>query len=682
MMRGVDPEKSQRMWRSLAEFDDTPATLAALKREFPPDAIAEPDELKRRTFLKLMAASLALAGCTRQPIQQMVPYVKQPEEVVLGEPLYFATAMPLGGFGTGILVKSREGRPIKADGNPLHPASGNGSSIWIQACLLDLYNPERAKSIRHFDQPSTYATFAGELNEYLRQQKAKKGAGLRILTQTVTSPTLSAQLGAILENFPEARWVQWEPFNWDNPLEGARLAFGEPWVTHYDMAKADVIACFESDFLYTHPQRLHYTRDFTNGRRVVAGGDRMNRLYVVESSPTVTGSMADNRLPLAPSKVERALYFVAKELGLELNGTDESLTDENRKWLAAMVFDLEAHRGNSVVLVGEGMPARLHALEQKINDRLKNFGETVTHTAPALARPENQLKGLAALRDEMASGACDLLLVIGGNPAFDAPADFDFAGALKNVKHAIHLSPESNETSRLCDWHLPEAHFLEAWSDIRSFDGTTTIMQPLIAPLFGGISEHELLDTVLHLQPVRGSYDIVREFWRGQKLWDDFEMGWRKAVHDGLIGGSALPKKKLELKAPSQDLSESSRESNDLELTFRPDPNLWDGRFASNPWLKETPKPLSKITWDNAAMIGPALAHRENLKDGDIVELQIGKRSVEAAVFLQPGQAHNTVTLHLGSGGAEQRHGFNFYPLRESGSPAYSTGLRLRKTGR
>lgn len=647
-------------------------------------AIAPPEEVNRRGFLKIMAAAIAAAGldgCTRQPIEGIVPYVRQPEEIVPGEALYFASAMPLSGFGSGILVKSREGRPIKVDGNPLHPASLGGSTVWEQACLLDLYSAERSKITSYFGKPGSYETFLESLATITREQKGKRGAGLRLLTGSVTSPTLAAQIHELLENFPEARWHQWEPMNWDNSLEGARLAFGEPIAAHYNLEKAEAIVSFESDFLHTHPDRLRHIRGFTDARRVVAGGTGMNRLYLIESSPSVTGSMADNRLVLSRAEVSAAMRYLGSQVGIRSEASRE-LSEAARKYLSVVARELEAHRGASVVMAGEGLEPSAHALEQRINFQLGNLGKTVLHRKPAQAEPVNHLESLGQLSEDMESGSVELLLILGGNPVFDAPADFELARRLQKVKHVVHLAPRDNETSRLCEWHLPQIHFLEGWSDCRSFDGTVTIMQPLTAPLFNGISDHQLLGALLELQPMRSDYQIVREFWRGKKLWSDFEPGWRTAVHDGLISGSALPAKTPRF---TDDLAESIAPSRavqeTLEVSFRPDPHLWDGRFANNPWLQETPKPLTKLVWDNAILVSPALAQRQALQSGDMVELRIGNSAVDAPVFIMPGQAENTLTLHLG-GGSERAGGFNFYPLRTSRSLWHAPGATIRKVGR
>ncbi len=686
----LEAAHGRQYWRSLEEVCPTPEVREMLAREFPPDAAAGPEPVDRRSFLKLMTASLAVAGlngCTRPPLRDIVPYVEQPEAIVPGQPLFFATALPFSGFGAGMMVKSREGRPIKADGNPRHPASLGGSNIWIQACLLDLYDPDRAKEVTHFGQPSSWGLFLSALNDALQQQQQKQGAGLRFLTETVTSPTLGSQLQELLKKFPQAQWHQYEPINRDHVLEGARLAFGQYVSPQYDFAKASVICSIDSDFLYTHPERLRYARQFTDGRRVVIRGKQMNRLYAMESTPSVTGSMADNRLPLPDSEMDGAVRWLAHELGIEAGPPAQPPAEAHRKWISAMARDLKAHPGECLVTVGAYQPPPLHALEHRINDALGNVGRTVFYTTPAEVAPVNQVESLCRLVEDMRQGKVELLVILGGNPVFDAPVDVAFLDHLKRVKHAVHLSLNHNETSQFCEWHIPQTHFLESWSDLRAYDGTVTIQQPLIAPLFNGISPHELLGAMLHLQPLRRSYEFVRDYWRGQRRWEDFEKGWRQAVHDGVVAGTSLPPKpvslqKVELPAPASPAPPSPTPA--LEIAFRPDPNLWDGRFANNPWLQELPKPFTKLTWDNAVLISPRLAEGEKLSPGDLVEVQFQGRSVQAPVWILPGQAERTVTLHLGYGRTRVGRvgvgrGFNFYRLRTANTLWHGAGGVLRK---
>lgn len=675
-------EEGRLYWRSLEDLLLSPDARRELAREFPPGASEWPAQLDRRSFLGLMAASLALAGvtgCTRQPLENILPYVRQPEELVLGEPLFFATAMPLSGFGAGMLVKSREGRPIKADGNPDHPASLGGSSIWLQTCLLDLYDPDRARAVTKQGQPASWAAFQGALHQALLAQQKKKGAGLRILTQTITSPTLGAQLSSIQKAFPQSRWHQYEPVNRDYAMEGAQMAFGERLAAHYDFRAARRILSIDSDFLYTHPERLRYARHFSDQRRVVVRGPEMNRLYVVEPSLTVTGANADHRLALSSRQLEAAAFHLARELGLEVE-VPPGLSREQQAWMSAVARDLKSHLGESLVTVGEFQPPHLHALEHFINRALENAGRTVRYTPLAEAAPVMQIQSLQDLVRDMEQGKVELLFIVGGNPAYDAPSDLAFANALQKVEQAFHLTVSPNETSVLCEWLLPRSHFLESWGDIRSFDGTVTIMQPLIAPLFDSRSDYELLGLIEQPLRERKGYEIVRAFWRETNHWKDFETGWRRALHDGLVENTSLPAREP---APRQPLPRPpSRSAAGLEAVFRPDPNVWDGRFADNPWLQETPKPISKLTWDNAILISPGLAERMGLSNQDMVEVRAGPRKVKGPILVYPGQADDVITLHLGYGrtraGRPGRNvGFNFYPLRTSATPWSAEGVTL-----
>lgn len=681
-------------WRSLEEIVESPATRQWLDHEFPPGAAEWPKDVDRRSFLKLMAASFALAGlngCTKPIMKEIVPYVEQPSQVVLGQPLYFATAMPLSGFGTGILVKSREGRPIKADGNPKHPASLGGSNVWIQASLLDLYNPDRAQSVVRRGQPASWGRFLGQLNEALQLQESKHGAGLRILTGTATSPTLAAQLERLLQKLPDARWHQYEPINQDNVILGTQRAFGDYVAAHYRLDRAEVILSLDSDLLYTHPERLRYARLFSEQRRVVTRRPEMNRLYMVEGSPTVTGAVADHRLPASSGQIQAAAIQLAGALGLDLPPANSLLERASKTWIAEAARDLRAHPGKSLIAVGPFQPPWLIELEHRMNGILGNIGSTVEYRSAAEFRPEIQAESLRQLTADMRSGKVDLLLILGGNPAYDAPYDFDFSECLNQVKHAIHLSLSFNETSAGCEWHIPQTHFLETWGDIRSFDGTVTIQQPLIAPLFGGHSEYELLAIIETMQPQRSSYELVREHWRAQQRWQDFESGWRKSVQDGVVEDTREPVKPVKLLthntvaalAPSLGSPQASGAA--VEALFRPDPNLWDGRFADNPWLQEIPKPLTKLSWDNAVLLSPALAEREKLTNGDVVELRFRDRWLRAAAWILPGQAEHTLTLHLGygrsfGGRAGSGAGFNASYLRNSQSAWCAEGVSLTKS--
>ena len=689
----LDATRGQEYWRSLEELAGSEEFSEMMHREFPPGASEWWDGLSRRNFLKMAAASLALAGlnaCTKQPVEEIYPYVKQPEQLVLGKPLYYATTMVLGGFATGVLAKSREGHPIKVDGNPEHPGTHGGSNIWLQASILDLYDPDRSQTVNRDGEISDWALFLGDLNALLKEQEQTQGAGLRFLTETITSPALAAQLTGILRKFPRARWHQYEPLSRDAVREGARLAFGQVVETQYHFENAEIIVSLDSDFLYTHPDRLRNARGFTNARRVSAGETRMNRLYVVESTPTVTGSMADHRLPVASGAIPRLAQWIAHEAGLGVPALAVALKESEKQFLTTLVRDLNQHRGTGMIIAGEWQAPAVHALAHALNERLGNSGKTLTYTEPAELAPVNQLESLRELANEMRAGKVDALFILGGNPVYTAPADLDFPGLLPRVKRSIHLGLHLDETATLSTWHIPEAHYLESWGDARSYDGIISLQQPLLAPLYGGKTALELVGAMLSQQPIRSAYEILRAHWEQQKPWPDFEAGWRRALHDGFIPNSQSRKRevrvqmapdRLQFPEPAAPPAPAS-----LELCFRPDPNLWDGRFANNGWLQECPKPISKLTWDNAVLISPALAERLRLSSGDVVELSCAGRTVAGPVWIMPGQADNSVTVHLGHGRSRvgrigSNVGFNAYPLRSSEAFWMGSGATLRKTG-
>ncbi len=680
--------RGQQYWRSLDEISETPEFKEMLHREFPNGASEWDAGVTRRSFLKMAAASLALAGltaCTKEPVKHILPYVKEPEDLVLGEPLYFATAMCRGGYATGVLAKSREGHPIKVDGNPEHPASLGGSNIWVQASILDLYDPDRARTFLHDGEISTWADFIDELNRVVHEHESDQGAGLRILTETITSPSLAAQLDELLKKFPQTKLHSFDSLSRDNIREGARKAFGQLVETQYRVDQASVILSLESDFLYTHPLALRYARQFADGRRVSAGKGEMNRLYVAESTPTITGTMADHRLALRSSEVEALARGLVHHFGFE--GIDSTTTKWD-SWLTAVARDLENNRGKSIIIAGAWQPPIVHALCHWLNDKLGNVGKTVFYTDPAEFRPTNQLESLRDLKKDIDSSVVKTLLILGGNLVYTAPADLDFAGLLPKIKRTIYLGAELDETAALSTWHVPQAHYLESWGDAKAFDGTISLQQPLIEPLYGGKTPQEVLGLISQQQPIRDDYENVRAYWQTQKHWPDFEKGWRRALHDGLIADSALPEKTVQLKPDAilTALHNANAAAAGIEVTFRPDPSIWDGRFANNGWLQECPKPVNKLTWDNAVLISPALAQQNNLANGDLVDLEMNGRKIRGPVWIQPGQAEQTVTLHLGYGrehvGRVGRGvGFNVNPLRTSDSFWSASGLKITRTG-
>jgi MoCo/4Fe-4S cofactor protein with predicted Tat translocation signal len=687
-------EGSGRFWQSLEELSDTRQYRNFLENEFPANAEENSDGINRRDVLKLMAASAAMAGlgaCTKLPTEKIVPYVHPPEEIVAGRPLFYASSMPNGGAATGVLVESHMGRPTKVEGNPEHPGSLGGTNVFMQASILNMYDPDRSQTVLHEGRVSSWNDFAAEMSNY-RTRLAPKGAGLRLFTETVISPTLGSQIKTLLSQFPEAKWHQYEPCGGDGAREGARLAFGRPVNSVYHFDQADVILSLDADFLSTGPGHVRYTRDFASRRDLSAGSSsRLNRLYVAESMTTSTGVMADHRLPLRSSDIDDLSRQIAAAAGIVVPPSMNASRKIPSEWVSAVWRDLSAHRGSSVVIAGEQQPAFVHALAHAINAALGNVGKTIVYTESIEADPVNQTESLRDLVNDLNAGQVDFLVILGGNPVYDAPADFDFASALQKARLRVHCGPYKDETAELCHWHAPAAHYLESWSDARAFEGTVGIIQPLIAPLYDGHSAHEVV-ALFTGDGGKSGHDLVRDYWQSQRLEKDkaFEAFWETSLHDGLMAGTALPAISV---APRADFvshggaQTAHDDANTLEIVFRPDPSVGDGKFANNGWLQELPKPVTRLTWDNAAMISPSTAQQLALTTGDYVKLSLAGRQLEAGVYIVPGHADNSITLHLGygrrlGGSIGTGPGFNAYLLRNSNAPWIATGLRIEKTGK
>ncbi|MGB7862155.1 MAG: TAT-variant-translocated molybdopterin oxidoreductase [Candidatus Sulfotelmatobacter sp.] len=669
-------------WRSLEELAGSPAFQEALHREFPKGASEWVDSVSRRGFLKVMGASMAMAGmtgCVKLPLEPIVPYVRQPEEVVPGRPMFYATAMTLGGYASPLLVESHLGRPTKIEGNDRHPASLGGTDIFAQASILGMYDPDRSQSVMSRGDQQPWQSFLNAIHGPLSAQKALQGAGIRILTPTISSPTLADQMRNFLKIYPQAKSHVYEPVNRDNVLEGAKLAFGQPVETRYDFEKADVIVSLDADFLYAgFPGNVRYIRDFAKRRNP---DGNMNRLYVIESTPTTTGAKADHRLPLRASQIERFARILAVE---------GEIPDEHERFVKSLFADLDAHKGSSLVIAGDHQHPYVHTIAHFMNRRLDNVGKTVFYTAPVDANPINQTESLKELVSDIHAGKVDLLVILGGNPVYDAPADLDFADALKKgkVPLRVHLGLYQNETAELCQWHINQTHELEAWGDARAYDGTVSIIQPLIAPLYSGKSALEFVGLLSGQSDATG-YDLVRAYWQKEHAGADFEQFWRKAVHDGWIEGtvfaSVAPKKEVPIPVRVNVGGAGEQPANAIELNIRRDPTIYDGQFSNNGWLQELPKPMSKLTWDNAVLIGPKMGERLQIKTCDVVELELNGKKVTGPVWIQPGVPDNSVTVTLGygrtrAGRVGTGQGFDAYKLRTSDAPWFATGLQIRKT--
>jgi MoCo/4Fe-4S cofactor protein with predicted Tat translocation signal len=681
--------RGKEYWRSLEELAETADFQDLLRHEFPQGADMWDETISRRGFLKVMGASLAMAGLTgcslTSPQEKIVPYVNKPDAVVPGVPLFFATAMPLGGYATGLLVRSNEGRPTKVEGNPDHPASLGATDVYAQASILSLYDPDRSQAVLKDGQPSTWEDFVAALNGAVEAQRGKSGAGLRILTETVTSPTLIAQIQTLLQQFPQAKWYQHEPGSGDGARGGAQLAFGQPVNTIYNFNQANVVVSLDSNFMLAVPGRVPYARGFMAGRLVRDGRKQMNRLYVVESTPTITGAQADHRLPLKAATIEAFARALAQALGVNAGG-GAAPAGVPADWIPALVKDLQANRGKSIVIAGEEQPAAVHALAHAINATLDNAGATVTYTAPAEANPADHVAGLRELAGDLAGGAVELVIMLGGNPAYTAPADIGFADALSKVGFRAHLGLHADETAALSNWHIPAAHYLESWGDARAFDGTVAIIQPLIAPIWGGKTAHDLVAALLG-QNTSG-YDAVRAYWQDQhgSTGDAFESFWRTSLNKGVVENTALPAASVSLNSAALATSSAAPAEQGLEISFRLDPSIWDGRFANNGWLQELPKPLTTLTWDNVAMLSPKLAEQQGLQSGDVIELSYKGRKISAPVWIMPGQPDDSVAVTLGygrskAGSVGNGAGFNAYALRTADAPGFGGGLTIGKVG-
>jgi MoCo/4Fe-4S cofactor protein with predicted Tat translocation signal len=695
-------EKSgKQYWRTLEELADDPHFTDLVHREFPRHASEWDDAVDRRDFLKLMGASLALAGlagCGLPDQTHIVPYVKQPDGVVLGRPNFFATAMPFGADAVGVLVESHEGRPTKIEGNPDHPSSLGATSAMVQASILSLYDPDRAQTTLYTGEIRSWSAFLDAAPAMTTNVKATNGAGFRILTGTVTSPTLAWQIKKLLAQYPQAKWHQWEPAGCDGAKEGGKLAFGRYVNTVYVPGRANMMLSLDADFLASGPGHISYAKQFARRRKLEGTNDSLNRLYVVEPTPSVTGSNADHRLPLRASDMELFARALAGKLGI---GPAVSLEAEADKWLGTVAKDLQAEHGASLVIAGEYQPAVVHALVHAINASLGNVGTTLYYTEPVEAEPTNNLESLRDLCADMNAGKVDLLLMLGGNPVYDAPHDFDFTAKLKRVHTSIHLSPYFDETSAYCKWHISESHYLETWSDARAHDGTISIVQPLISPLYYTKSAHDVV-AAFSDKPGMPAFEALRAYWTeaSTRSGTPLDTGWRKWLNDGVVTGSKYAPITPELKfsAPSLPTLKPAP-ANQVEYIFRPDPTVYDGRFANNGWLQELPKPLTKLTWDNAALVSPKLAHSMDLvhkvvsRGGEhgqvrstVVDIELNGSKVTAAAWTLPGQAENTVVLPLGYGRSRAGYtgtnkGFNAYVVRTSNALWTSFDGKMTATG-
>ncbi len=682
----LDGKTGRRFWKNLDELSGDREFQELMAEEFPRQAGAGEwvDPITRRGFMKVMGASFALAGlagCTKQPDETIYPYIKQPEDLVLGKSMYFATAFPFPTGAVPVLVKSDAFRPIKIEGNPDHAMSKGKSDAYTQATLLELYDPDRSQHVLYRGQNDDWShfqqEFAGAVN------KTNGGQGVYILSETVISPTLASQWKQVQTKYPQARLMQWEPINQDAARAASKAAFGSYTDVQYRLEDADVIVSLGADFLggIHFPGFLPLSAAYAERHRYEEG-KTPNRMYVVETMPTVTGFKAEHRLALKPTDL--AAFADA------LAGGPAAIADPaQQKFMTALLDDLKKSGGRCAVIAGAHTPASVHIAAHSLNAAMGAIGKTVIYTDPINPIPSEQNADLKVLVDDMNAGKVQWLVMLGANPIYNAPADLEFATAMSKVANTVHLGSHVDETGAVSTWHINRAHYLESWSDARAYDGTISVVQPMIEPLYHGKSAHDVLQSLLD-DPQASPYDAVvataKTYIKG-----DFAMGWRKALHDGWVEGTELPAR---APAPLRSLSNATTarpnpgSGKTLEIAFRLDPSLYDGRFANVGWLQELPKQITSLSWDNAALMSLATMERLGLEESHPVEIDLNGRKLVAPVLGVPGHADDAVTVHLGFGrGIEAGRvgagvGFNAYLLRTSEQPLYSAGAMLtRKPG-
>ncbi len=682
---------AKKYWRSLNELENSPEFEEMLHREFPVAASEFPQGISRRRWLQLMGASLALGGLTgcRYKEEKFAPLSARPVDRIPGRTDRYATSIELAGGVRHLLVTCYDGRPLKVEGNAEHPAGQRGTDAWAQACILEMYDPDRGSTVRQRSGKQAvtrqWSDFDQVIGESLNSWKAAAGEGLAVLFEPTESIALRAMLESLQTAFPKVRLYQHASISRDNAVQGSQLAFGKSYRTHLVLDKAEVIVSLDADLLVDHPAALRLAKDFAAGRDADKGS--MNRLYVVESQFTVTGASADHRLAVRSSDIGRVLSEIERLVDEHLEEKKvhvDASADKREHLVQAIADDLVSHPGRAVIAVGLRQPPEVHARVHRLNARLQNAGQTVRYTEEE-DLPSGDLKSLIA---EIDAGNVKTALILGGNPVYDSPADIDVAGALAKLENSVHLSVYENETSEACQWYLPGTHAFEAWGDARAWDGTISVTQPLIEPVLGGRSALQLLAQLCGDD--REPQQIVRsviEQAHGQPLTDD---QWRRFLHDGYLDGSRFaPAEAAPAEAADEAESSDSVGEDDLEVVFCTDASVYDGRFANNGWLQETPRFLSKLTWDNAAIVSPATAAKLGVEHGKLVTVEVDGRSLQLPAFVLPGQAEGSIAIALGYGrtaagkvGGSERDGiapvgFNANVLRTSEAPFFATGVTV-----
>jgi Fe-S-cluster-containing dehydrogenase component len=647
--------------------------LDALERTF--DAA-----LDRRSALKLFMSGVAtaLAACSK-PIEEVVPYVQIPERVTPGLPLHFASALPLAGFGRGVIVTSIEGRPIKINGNPRHPASLGATDVFGEAAVLSLYDPDRSKAPYSSNRIQSWSAFEAAFRPQLDRARARHGAGLALLTGRITSPTLLAQIDALTRSMPDMRWYRYEPIDDDAASAGSTMAFVQAATALPRFHNAGALLALDADPIGVGPEQIRFGREIVDARRSHNPSESL-RIYAAEPDWTLTGALADHRVALRPELIRNVAIEIARALGA---GLDPSMLPEEASQLAnAAAADLAARRGAALVLAGPRQPAEVHALCHWINGQLRAPVDFIAPIDPVAAGHVQSLRDLVS---EARAGRVETLLIIDANPIYDAPGDLGFSEVIAAVPFTAQLASYRDETAERCSWHLPLTHVLESWSDIRAFDGTASIIQPLIRPLHDSRDAHQML-AMLQDDINASAFDVVRNHWRAAGVpegdWDDW---WRQTLQNGVVPNTASAA--LSLPPPKLTPIRPAVAPANYTLIFAPDPSVYDGSMANNAWLQECPKPFTSQVWGNALHLAESDARDLGVKDGDVVQLKRGEKVLEAAVFARPGQARRVISAALGYGRRQAGSigngiGFDVYPFRSADTPWLADNIAVSKTGR
>ena len=684
------PPTGRQYWRSLDELAETPEFKDFLHREFPAGASEFTDPVSRRHFVKIMSASFMLAGFglagtgCRKPEDRLLPFGKAQENYTFGTAQYFSTAMPTRSGAVPLAVKSYEGRPVKIEGNATYPGGNGGTDRYTQASILNLYDPDRATGFKQAGKVQTSETALAALDELAKKFAANQGEGLALLVEPGTSPSRDRLQKQIATKLPKARWFAYDPVDTGIHQRAASQAFGKSVRPQFRYEDAKVILALDSDFIGSEEDAHNNIRRFANGRRVEKPGDSMSRLYTVESLFSLTGLNADHRLRLPASAVIQVAAAIAAECGVKL-GNITPPAGVDAKWISECAKDLLAHKGAALVVAGQRQPLAVHLIANALNAALGSIGTTVQ----LLAANESSAGSIAELAAALNAGQVETLAILGGNPVYSAPGDLNWAATQRKAKTVVRLGLHDDETSVVADWHFPQAHYLESWGDALTSDGTLVPLQPLIAPLFGGLTELEFLARLAGFN-VTKPYEIVRETFAGYSKGG--EEAWKKFLHDGFLPGTAAKATDAKVNAEAVNTAVAAAKINpagkgNLEIVLHRDYSVDDGRYANNGWLQELPDPITKIVWDNALLMSRKTASELGLQNSDVVEVKLGERSVKAPVWVQPGMADYSLGLALGygrlrAGRVGVNAGCDAYPLLTSGTGYIAVGATLSKTGK